>query len=44
MAIIINFQEYVKKRGKSNLHKELEDVSSEAGRIIYFIKKGVIEQ
>lgn len=36
MATIINFQEYVQKKGKSNQCEESESVSSESGRIIYF--------
>lgn len=44
MAIIIDFQEYVKKKGKSNQHIESGSISSEFGKIVYFNKKEVVEQ
>lgn len=44
MAIIINFQEYVKRSGRSNQRRESKGISSEVGRIIYFNKKEALEQ
>lgn len=44
MAIIINFQEYVKKKGMSNKQRESKGISSEIGRIVYFNKREVLEQ
>lgn len=43
MATIINFQEYVKSKGKKGKRREIVGSSSEFGRIIYF-KKEAIEQ
>lgn len=44
MAIIINFQEYLKRSGRNNQRRESKGVSPEVGRIIYFNKKEVLEQ
>lgn len=44
MAIIINFQEYMKRSERSSQHRESKGVSSKTRRIIYFNKKEVIEQ
>ena len=40
MAIIINFQEYVKKN-KDEKSSRSNNVSYEKGNIIYFNKKGI---
>ena len=47
MAIIINFQEYMKilkKKGKSKQHKEAKNIPSGLGKIVYFSKKGDLGQ
>ena len=41
MAIIINFQEYVKAKSRKEEHKEIMGSSSEFGKIIYFTKEAI---
>lgn len=41
MAIIINFQEYVKSKNKDEKSDRSNNVSYEKGSIIYFSKKGI---
>lgn len=44
MAVIIKFQEYVKKNWKSIHHKKIKSNNSGRGRIVYLNKREVIEQ
>ena len=41
MAIIINFQEYVKAKSRKEEHKEIMGSSSEFGKIIYLTKEAM---
>lgn len=41
MAIIINFQEYVKLKSKDEKTNRSNNVSYEKGNIIHFNKKGI---
>jgi hypothetical protein len=44
MAVIINFQEYVKSRNITVKNENVENDSSQNGRILYFKREEAIEQ